>query len=54
MAPSAVQTTSTETTFKPTYKLHLGQYKEIDGTRVDRETEEGKRGEPAAKVCFLA
>lgn len=48
MAPSAVHTT-VETTIQPSYKLHLGQYKEIEATRVDREVEEGKRGEPAAK-----
>jgi sulfonate dioxygenase len=53
MAPSAVETT-TETTPQSTFKLHLGQYKEIEATRVDRETEEGKRGEPAAKVTALA
>jgi hypothetical protein len=49
MAPAATQTT-VETTAQPTYKLHLGQYKEIEATRVDREVEEGKKGEPAAKV----
>ncbi|KAK0383867.1 hypothetical protein NLU13_7959 [Sarocladium strictum] len=48
MAPSATLTT-VETSTQPTYKLHLGQYKEIDATRVDREVEEGKRGEPAAR-----
>lgn len=51
MAPSATKTT-TEAAPQSTFKLHLGQYKEIEATRVDRETEEGKNGEPAAKVCL--
>lgn len=49
MAPSA---TETSTEYKPqgTYKLHLGRYKEIDSTRVDRDVEEGKTGEIPASV----
>lgn len=54
MAPSAVETTTaTATEAKPhTYKVHLDKYKEIDTTRVDRDVEEGKTGEPAAKVSL--
>lgn len=52
MAPSATETTVQEA--KPlTYKIHLGQYKEIDTTRVDREVEEGKTGEVPAKVSIV-
>ncbi len=51
MAPSVTQTvTGSGYAANSTYKLHLGQYKEIDGTYLNREAEEGKSGEPAAKV----
>lgn len=55
MAPSAVETTTPavtqEVANKPLpYKVHLTPYKEIDTTRVNREVEEGKTGQPAAKV----
>ncbi|KND92425.1 Alpha-ketoglutarate-dependent sulfonate dioxygenase [Tolypocladium ophioglossoides CBS 100239] len=47
MAPSLVETT---TEAKPvTYKLNLGQYKEIDGHGIDKEIETGKAGSSAAK-----
>ncbi|KAI9154914.1 Alpha-ketoglutarate-dependent sulfonate dioxygenase [Paramyrothecium foliicola] len=49
MAPSAVETTATEAKPAQTYKIHLGPYKEIDTTRVDRESEEGKGDHAAAK-----
>lgn len=53
MAPSAVSTTVTEET-KPrsTYKLNLGQYKEIDPYEVDRDIETGKSGGNGAKVRY--
>ena len=50
MAPSAVETTATEAKPAHSYKIHLGPYKEIDTTRVDRESEEGRGGHKAAKV----
>lgn len=53
MAPSATQTqTQAQTEQKPAqqYKFHLGQYKEIDAVFVDKEAEQGKTGEPPAKV----
>jgi sulfonate dioxygenase len=49
MAPSAVETTATKAKAAPAYSIHLGPYKEIDTTRVDKETEEGKSGHAAAK-----
>jgi sulfonate dioxygenase len=53
MAPSATETATVapaaEIKPKLTYKVDLGQYKDIDSTRVDRDVEEGKTGEPAAK-----
>lgn len=50
----ASTTSQTAVTSAPNaLKLHLGQYKEIEATRVDREVEEGKTGEPAAKVIHL-
>ncbi|EFY87660.1 alpha-ketoglutarate-dependent taurine dioxygenase [Metarhizium acridum CQMa 102] len=50
MAPSAITTTVTEEA-KPrqTYKVHLGQYKEIDPYEVDRDVETGKKGGKGAK-----
>lgn len=55
MAPSAVETTvHQEVANKPLpFKVHLTPYKEIDTTRVDRDVEEGKTGQPAAKVSIL-
>lgn len=51
MAPSLTQTTTVaEEQPKQTYKVHLGQYKEIDAVFVDKAAEEGKTGEPPAKV----
>lgn len=51
MAPSLTET-ETVAEQKPghLYKLHLGQYKEIDAVFVDKEAEQGKTGEPPAKV----
>lgn len=50
MAPSAVETV---TEAKPhSHKVHLGQYKDIDNTRVDWDVESGKTGEPPAKVSM--
>lgn len=51
MAPSA-STTATVAEAKPatTYKLSGGQYKELSTTSFDKDTEEGNKGEPAAKV----
>lgn len=51
MAPSAVSTTTTqEAQPRTTYKLNLGQYKEIDPYQVDRDVETGKVGGNGAKV----
>jgi hypothetical protein len=51
MAPSAITTTVTEEAKpRPTYKLNLGQYKEIDPYNVDRDVETGKKGGNGAKV----
>ena len=51
MAPSAIET---QTEVKPqSYKLSLGNYKDIDTTRVNRDVEEGKTGEVPAKVRFM-
>ncbi len=49
MAPSVVETTTTTTRPVPAYKLHVGNYKEIDAHNVDRETETGENG---AKVSW--
>ncbi|KAF5125006.1 Alpha-ketoglutarate-dependent sulfonate dioxygenase [Metarhizium anisopliae] len=50
MAPSAITTTATEEAKpRPTYKLNLGQYKEIDPYNVDRDVETGKKGGNGAK-----
>ncbi|KAM3463438.1 Alpha-ketoglutarate-dependent sulfonate dioxygenase [Beauveria bassiana D1-5] len=50
MAPSLTETkTVSEQKLPQAYKLHLGQYKEIDAVFVDKEAEEGKTGEPPAK-----
>ncbi len=52
MAPSLTETKTVSEQKPPQpYKLHLGQYKEIDAVFVDRAAEEGKTGEPPAKVC---
>jgi hypothetical protein len=51
MAPSAVSSTTTQEANRPTYKLQLGQYKEIDPYEVDRDVETGKKGGNGAKVC---
>ncbi|KFA73627.1 hypothetical protein S40288_02605 [Stachybotrys chartarum IBT 40288] len=50
MAPSAT-TTATVAEAKPaaTYKLSVGQYKELSTSSFDKDTEEGNKGEPAAK-----
>ena len=54
MAPSVTQTvTGTDYSANSLQRLHLGQYKEIDGTYLNKEAEEGKTGEPAAKVCTV-
>lgn len=53
MAPSLVETTTTtEVDTSTTRKLHLGQYKEIDLTYIDKDTEAGKNGHAAAKVSY--
>jgi hypothetical protein len=53
MAPSLTETkTVSEQKLPQPYKLHLGQYKEIDAVFVDKAAEEGKTGEPPAKVCL--
>ncbi|KAG6029537.1 hypothetical protein E4U41_000323, partial [Claviceps citrina] len=49
MAPSAVSTTTTEQVPLSSYKLSLGDYKEIDPYSVDRDVETGKVGGDAAK-----
>ena len=55
MAPSAVETitssTETKAKAKPSYKIYLEQYKELDTLYVDSDVEEGRNGAPAAKVC---
>ncbi len=51
MAPSLTETKTVAEPPQP-YKLHLGQYKEIDAVFVDKEAEEGKTGEPPANVCL--
>ncbi|CEJ89954.1 Putative Taurine catabolism dioxygenase TauD/TfdA [[Torrubiella] hemipterigena] len=48
MAPSVTETV-TEPVTQNLYRLHLGQYKEIESVHVDREAEEGKTGLVAAK-----
>lgn len=56
MAPSAVATTtSTTEAVKPksAYKLHLGNYKEIDPANLDKDVETGKVGGNGAKVRQL-
>lgn len=54
MAPSAVETTATEAKPAQSYKIHLGPYKEIDTTRVDRDSEEGRGDHKAAKVSYVS
>lgn len=52
MAPSITETV-TEPLAQNLYRLHLGQYKEIEAVHVDRAAEEGKTGLIAAKACLL-
>lgn len=51
MAPSAVETSTTEANAK-SYKFHLSPYKEVDIVKVNRDVEEGRTNEPAAKVSL--
>lgn len=51
MAPSATETTTTTGNQVP-YRLHLGQYKEVDTVHIDRDAELGKNGGTAAKVSI--
>ncbi|KAH7327890.1 alpha-ketoglutarate-dependent taurine dioxygenase [Stachybotrys elegans] len=49
MAPSATQVQTQEERSTASYSLPLGPYKALASSTLDREAEEGKKGEPAAK-----
>lgn len=52
--PSATETlTQRPAAEQHVHRLNLGQYKQVEAVEVDHDTETGKNGAPAAKVCNI-